>query len=61
MEGLQRLHQRLLHEILRLGAIPFEPHRVAKQPVDVGHRVGLERQPAAIWIGVNVHDVRQDG
>ena len=57
MEGLERLHQRLLDEILRLGAIAVEPHRVAKQPVDVRHGFGFEREPAAIRVGVGVHRV----
>ena len=55
MEGLERLHQRFLDEILRLGAIAHEPHRVTEQPVDVRHRFRFEREPAAIGVGVGVH------
>ena len=57
MERLERLHQRFLHEILGLCAIAVEPHRVAKQPVDVRHGFGFEREPAAIGVGVSVHRV----
>ena len=55
MERLERLHQRLLDEILRLGAIALEPHGVPEQPVDVRHGLGFEREPAAIRVGVSVH------
>ena len=52
MEGLQRLHQRLLDQILGFSAIADEPHRVAEQPVHVRHGFGFERKPAAIRVGV---------
>ena len=57
MEGLERLHQCFLYEILRLGAIALEPHRVTKQPVDVRHRFGLKHEPATIRVGIGGHSV----
>jgi hypothetical protein len=61
MERLERLRQRLLHEILGLGAIALEPHGMAKQPVDVRHRLGFEHEPTTPRIGVSGHKVNIDG
>ena len=55
MEGLERLHQRFLDEILRLGPVAREPHGMAKQAIDMRHRFCFEREPAAIGFGVSAH------
>jgi hypothetical protein len=55
MEGLERLHQRFLDEILRLRPVTREPHRMAKQAIDVRHRFRFEREPAPIRFGVSAH------
>jgi hypothetical protein len=55
MEGLERLHQRFLDEILGLRPIAREPHGMAKQAVEVRHRLRFEREPAAIRFGLSAH------
>jgi hypothetical protein len=57
MEGLERLHQGFLNEILRLRAIALEPHRMTKQPVDVRDGFSLKHEPATIRFGVGGHGV----
>ena len=51
VEGLKRLDQRVLHQILRFTPIAFHPHRQPEQPIHVRHRLGLEGNPQAVGRG----------
>ena len=55
VEGLERLRECLLYQILRLGTIAFEPHRVSEQLVEVRHRLGFKGEPATVGVTVSSH------
>jgi hypothetical protein len=52
VKRLERLHHRLLHQVLGLVSIPFEPQRQMEQPVDVRQSFRLKGGPRLdLWLG----------
>jgi len=50
VKRLKRLHHRLLHQVVGLVSIPFEPQRQTEQPVDVRQGFRVESGPG-VFVG----------